>query len=357
MLFYVFLLVFIIVVIGRYKIVNDYTLMPKKMAYLYIEVFLIIIAVLRFDVGFDFKNYYNLIVFNYLDNEVKRFELIPRVLLNVAYKRKSPVLFFITCGIPTYVLIFKAIKENSVSRYESFLIYICVFFLESLGTVRQWLAMAVLFYAFKYLRKKKYYSYILCCIIAFYCHKSSIIASLFIFLIYNYGGIKLYYPLCFGLIFLGKRLLLLTEKIGVLGSYTYYLRVFDKMQNTGGEKTKYFFLLIWFFCYFFHKKIPNNLYIKKILRICAFGLIFPFILGGHLGSRLGEYFYVYLIFLIPEVVEGNDFIRQYRKIFMIIFYLYFVFFLYTNHKNSGNAYIPYRFYPLEKVFTETPKIK
>lgn len=357
MLFYVFLLVFIIVIIGRYKIVNDYALMPQKMAYLYIETLLIIIAVLRFNVGFDFKNYYNLIVIKYLENEVRRFELIPRVLLNFAYKRNSPVLFFITCGIPIYIFIFKAIKDNSVSRYESFLIYICVFFLESLGTVRQWLAMAILFYSFKYLRTKKKLPYILCCIIAFYCHKSSIIASIFVYLIYNYGEVKLYYPLCFGTIFFGKKILLLLGNLGVFGSYIYYLRVFDTMKNTGGEKTKFFFLLIWFFCYCFHKRIPNNRYIKKLLRVCAFGLIFPFILGGHLGARLGEYFYIYLILLIPEILEGNYFIRQYRKIFMVLFYLYFIFFLYINHKNSGNSYIPYRFYPIEKVYSETPKIK
>lgn len=357
MLFYCFFLLFIIVVIGRYNIANGQKLIPERIAYPYVECFIIILAVLRFDVGFDWAGYYRLLSTKYIAREINRFERIPRFFCNYAYSKKVPILFFILCGLPTYVLIFKSIKENSISRYESTLIYICMFFLESFATVRQWLAIAILLYAFKYIRKRKILPYIFYATIAFYCHKSSVIGAVFVFFIYYFGKMKLFYPICLVIVLIGKKLLVVLGNMGVLGSYSYYLRVFDTFQNHGGDKNKYLFLLLWIACYFLHKKIIKKDYISKLLRICIFGLIFPFVLGGHLGQRLGQYFIVYFIFLVPEILNGNPFAKKYRFYIMIAFYMYFFLLLYINHHGGGDAYIPYRFYPLEKVFFEMPYIK
>ncbi|MCR4735966.1 MAG: EpsG family protein [Treponema sp.] len=356
MLFYLFFLLFIIILIGRYNIYG-YKILPERIAYPYVELFIIVLAVLRFDVGFDWSGYYQLINDKYVIQEVMRFERIPRFLLNIAYSNKSPLLFFIMIGVPTYCLIFRAVKENSISRYESLLIYICMFFLESFSTVRQWLAMAILLYAFKYIRKRKILPYMFFAVIAFFCHKSSILGAIFVYFIYNFGELKVFYPVCAILVIAGKKILNILGDTGLLGSYSYYLKVFNTFQNQGGDKIKYLFLILWIACYFLHRKIIKKEYIKKLLRICFFGLIFPFVLGGHLGQRIGVYFSIYFIFLIPEILNGNSFAKKYRFYIMIPFYMYFFLSLYINSHGSGAAYIPYRFYPIEKVFSEKPNIR
>lgn len=340
MIFWVFFLSIVIVIIGRYNIVNKHRIMPTKIAYPYVCLFIIGITIFRYDVGIDWSHYYSYIYPELNLSVVENFELIPRQIYIIADFFKSPLLVFILHQGVALILFFICFSKYSVSRYESYIVFLCVFYLEFLSYIRQWLAIAILFYGFRYVKEKQIIKYIICASIAFFCHRSSIIAAICIYCIYNYVSIKLCIVCCLIALLFGKELINILA--GTNLPYIKYFRNID-LFDVSGRYSKIFYVLLWCGCFFLLKH--SDFYQKKILSIVLFGITLPFIFGGHLGSRIGSYFYFYYVLLIPEAITH---LRNKRcsNVIMFFFYLYFLLLLFVNSNSGTSAYIPYQFYPL-----------
>ena len=340
MLFWFFYLSFIIICLGRYNLAG-YKLMPEKFAYPYVEFFIIIITVLRFNVGFDWFTYYKIVYPKLNTDYVSHFELIPRFFCFFAAKMKYPVLIFFLHQIPTLILLFYGFKKYSLSRYESLLVFFCLFYPDSLSIIRQYLAMAILFFAFKYVRAKKLLPYLLYSIIAFFCHKSSIIAAIAIYFLYNIISYKI--SIIISLIIftvskIGRDVLLnIISASGI--SYAWYLQVLNQFH--GGSKVMYFLLglCVILIPLVFTKR--GEIESKKLYAIVLFGSIMPVVFGGHFGQRIGVYFYFYFVLLIPYAFSKLKI--YYRSAFFVFFYFYLFLLLYINMISPVPTYIPYRF--------------
>lgn len=330
---YFLFLLFIIMLVGRYNVAGirlskDFTI---PFAMLVIAGF----SILRFDVGFDYVNYYTMITTKTW--EIKKLEPIPMFIANLALSYNSPFIFFCIIGTLTYFFIYKALKDNSVCYYESLLIYLCVFYLDSFGFVRQTLAGSLVFWAFKFVRQKSILKYSLVCFVAFFIHKSSIVAF-FIYFIYNYVPFLLS---CFFLSLLLVLKNIVLSRFALLNLYNSYL---NATQNfSGGGKLQFFYIAVLVFCFFLSIQFKNYKDVQKYLSVLSYGCVVPFIFGSHIGGRLALYFNIYLCLLWSRVFQKTNI--KIRALLMLMFYLFFFFYLYISTKNPDKApFTPYQIY-------------
>ena len=111
---------------------------------------IIFIGIFRFDVGWDYINYYN-----YIDkievNQIIRLEPLSQIFCIIAILFDNPPLLFVLFGLPTYLIFFHSFKKYSVNFQLSVLIFLAFFYLESFTSVRQILALRMTFWGFKYI--------------------------------------------------------------------------------------------------------------------------------------------------------------------------------------------------------------
>lgn len=292
-----------------------------------------IISLLRYDVGWDYVAYHTIVE----DSDVisiERYEPLSKLLFNISIKFKSPQLVFFLYGIPTYYLIYKSIKKYSISPRFSIILYFSFFYLESFGLLRQALAVAICFWGFQYIYKKKLFKYICTIAFAFLFHYSAIIA-LFIYPLY--GRVKYHHTIW--TIFL----LYIAKEIGFamlasIGLYTYYLDVLDTYE--GGALIRYFFIFLYISLYLFKtRKITEQEHF--LLYIIGVATFFPFLLGGHLGIRLSSYFFIYFIILIPKIIKKTR-IKCFYVLIAILFFILTL--LWTTYDPIKSQYIPYQFF-------------
>lgn len=109
------------------------------------------------------------------------------VILNyiVAKGLNSFPCFLFLLQLLTVYPIFKCLMDfrNTQPVWLGMIVYYLMFYNQTLNSMRQWVAMAFLFYGFQYLRKDSYPKYICCIFGAFLFHKSAIL-GLIIFAVY-----------------------------------------------------------------------------------------------------------------------------------------------------------------------------
>jgi hypothetical protein len=289
----------------------------------------------RFDVGFDYPTYWKSI-YPHLDKiEVNRWEIIPRYLGLFCNKYHCPSLFFILTSIVTYLFVFFSIKENSKSYYESIIIYVTLFFLESMGIVREAMAVSITFWGSRYIFSKKLMKYLLCCLLAFLCHQSALIA-IPIYFIYHYLDIKK------SLLFVVVLVLLkgfVFSKLNELNLMLSYLNRLDELK--GGNTVKYFYLFLTVYLFVMTKLLGSYNQCKKLLPIIIISNLFPIFFGGHMGLRFSVYYNMYIVFCWPLVFDKMKI--KYRALNLVILYLFFIMFIGISIRNpSRSAYVPYQ---------------
>lgn len=334
MWFYILLLSSFIIIMGRYNIAGNYLFPPKYSSDIVFIIFLFF-AIFRFDVGYDYPAYYTSIYPKPDFFEINRWELIPRSIALLCVRLKQPQLFFILMGLPTYCLIYAAIKKHSLSIYESFIIFFCLFFLDTTSTLRSSLAVAISFWSIKFIKNKEFVKYLLVIFTAFFIHKS-VIVILPLYFFYNYVDYRISI-LAFLLLPILKKILL--SAVSELNLYAGYLQSLDTL--SGGNLIKYFNILLVFFllfCAIIFNKLDKT---KKYFSAIIFGLAYPFIFGNHLGNRLSIYSNIYICLLWPAVMKNQK--CNFRALCLTPIYYYFILLLDYSVKNpSRSAYIPYQ---------------
>lgn len=341
MFFYIFFLFMIAFLCGRYYVINQKNIQNKDLGYKTAIVFIILISSLRFNIGYDWSAYLKFVYPYYTPLNTLRLEPFDRVICAIAGKLKQPIILFSIYAIITYYILGITIYNYSVDKYTSLIIYLCLFYLSGLSTIRQEIAVAVVFYGYKYVKEKKLMKYLIICFLAMCFHKTAIIAISFYPIYYSSKNLIYTFIAC-SIVFFK---VLLPKIIAYFFPFFMSYLDFNGIAKSSGNLTKLFYLFIYIYLFIISKRIDIN---KGLLNIVSIGVLLPFLLGGHTGGRLAEYFLLYYTLLIPEA--NRRFSINYRIIFLIPFYIFFFLFLYTSvNINKSNEYVPFRWYFLESL--------
>lgn len=93
-------------------------------------------------------------------------------------------LFFTQLFINTFILFGIWHFRDKMNVWLGMLVFYTLFYNESLNMIRQWMAMSVLIYGFKYLVEQRWGSYLLCVLFATTFHSSGLVGILFLLVYY-----------------------------------------------------------------------------------------------------------------------------------------------------------------------------
>jgi len=342
MIFYVFFICFIAILCGRYNIISGKYIVGKKTGYKMAVWFIILISCFRFNIGYDWSSYLSYVYPVYNPINTIRLEPFNRIICFVAGTLNQPIILFSFYAIITYYCVGKVIDLYSDAKYESLMIYICLFYLISLSTIRQAIAEAIIFYGYKYIVEKKKLKYFLICILAMCFHKSAIIAFIFYPIFYFKSTTIVLVSILFFVFFK----IVLPKVLGAI--FPLFMMYIEKggIAQSSGNFQRLFYLVFYIYILLFYNK--NSKIDKGQFNICTLGVMLPFVLGGHTGGRLAEYFLMYYVLLIPKI--NKRFNINYRVIFLFVFYAYFFMYLYVSVEiNKSNEYVPFRWYFFESL--------
>lgn len=240
----------------------------------------------------------------------------------------------LTIMLPIFYTILKISKIPSLSV----LIYITFgFFTFSFSGLRQAIAIGITFFSFKFIKEQKKVWFILFCFLAMSFHKSA-----FIFLLsypIYYLKISKKFFLFFNFIFLV--LFIFKDKLFLI-FYKFYKGRTGEIEITNAYNMLILLIILLIVSYLF---VRNNYEIingyRNFLIITITLQIFASV--SNIAMRLGYYYYIFLILLIPEIIYKQS-IKNNRIIMTITVILFAVYFF---QKNTGNGYLnvsPYYFY-------------
>ena len=152
--------------------------MIKIIAYVLSALSFFAVSALRYDVGTDY-------LFRYAPDYIKMGQGIDIQNLEIGYKvivwicllitKDYAIIFAVTSAIIIGLTFFTIYKESPYPIL-SVIIYFCAgFFFHSLNLMRQYLAISVLLFSYRYLIDKKYLIFIICSIIACLLHSISLV--------------------------------------------------------------------------------------------------------------------------------------------------------------------------------------
>jgi hypothetical protein len=284
-----------------------------------IETFIVIVLVafagMRYQVGTDYQTYFN--IYN-LSTPLTFHELLSSLDLEFGYTclnyitkqvTDNPYAIFWSVAVVTYVPIVASIRKTSSIFALSILLFLLLgYYTSSLNGMRQWVAVAFLFYGSSHLLMGKTFKFVLFGIIASLFHTTAIIALL-IQLVLK----RLKPSLWILLVSLSLAIIalitfphlpnLLAFVSGIEGRYMAYLY----SEETGlGIRVKF---LTWFLvaCASLFGLRCGRLANNECTRfsLCSIIVSVAFIMIGFNNptlARLGTYFEIYAIYLIPEIV-------------------------------------------------------
>ena len=328
--------VFIFVILGLTH-ASAFTKITQTQTNCRVIALLIIIcfAIFRYDIGFDYQNYFNFIARND-DSVIDKFEPISFGLMYIARITEYPPMIFIIFGIPIYLYMYRGFINSSVNIELSIVIYIALFYLFSLGAIRQALAMSICIYNYTNLRKRKISSFFAYAIIASMVHYSAFISLL----IY-----PIYHRISFAILLIGSALLFILKGtiVFIISAYTVYGTYLEDLALVSGGQLKQLFYIFLFFSIFLIIKCKSFKEEEvNLLKLIFLSLLFPLLFGSALGDRISNNLYIYYCFLFPLLLKKKF---LYKRIFYeILFVSYFLFYVYYTTYGTGNTapYVPYK---------------
>lgn len=235
--------------------------------------------------------------------------------------------------------------RKGISFEVSILLFLCLFFNMFLSMQRQGLAMAFVFLGLTYMMQRKLLLTALFILVGFFYHKSAIISVLCIPVLYYQKAIVNKY------ILIGVALFVAFFSVAL--NYFTTFDAFAKYDTygEGGEYSEGAFslselvlriVLLGVFWFGVGKKYKDNRYFSYLtILLCDFMINLLQLKSAFVG-RLGYYFYMCYIFIIPQYIfnrsiNKHKFFFQFLVLFVVIVYWYFIYI----YKDAGSTY-PYK---------------
>lgn len=308
---------------------------------------LFLVIGLRFDIGADYSQYYTNFQKALQRGDELEYEPLNNILFKLLRFTESPQFIIASYALVTLLLAFHTIREYSNNLYIGILTYTALFYLGIFSTMRQGLAASIVLSSYPFLRNNQYWKYFLICIVASLFHYSAFISILFpIFFNCNIKYLLLLFGVTLLIFLIGLESIMY---LPFLNKYSIYL---DLHQGFGGGNIqKIFIWIIIIGLWILGKKEQED---KRLLTLCTFGCIFPFVLGGHLGGRLAQYMYIFLCISIPNILQCSQ--AFIKLVYILLLNIWFLLYAFVGTDGEGvKAYVPYQ--TILEVNTEMPIFK
>lgn len=335
MFFWFLFTILILMFFGSYRI-TEYRHKPKYFNSIGL-IFLILITIFRFDIGWDYEDYYRT-VWPILDiAALARLEPGSIGIMTLSYYLGSPIYVFAIYGTLTIVLTYISLYKYSDNLFIGLIVYLTLFYLISLSIIRQGLAISIIMFSFHYIVEKKYLKYIIGCFIATLFHSSALIAVIFLPL-YILSGKKSLIPLFLTIAVSAFSV----YKVAVMFFFKGYEKYLENMGDFSGGSLIMLCMVVFMAVIFLWVKKYGDRVDYKMTLIPLLGCVIPFILGGHFGSRISLYFYIPLCFLIPRLLPKVK-ARKIGVYFITVCLLFFNINIFVDSRNPKKSqFTPYQ---------------
>lgn len=327
-------------------------LQNKKETFLFLTfIQLLAISAMRFEVGVDFINYkgtFNLV--NSTSNLMELLEVGRKSTVEYGYLFLNKIvglftdeaqwIFIVTSFIILY-LIFKTISRHSSIVWLSVYIFTVGAYISSLNIVRQYIAVGIVFFSYRYIIEKKFIRFLGLILIASLFHTSALlILPLYFILNINLNAKRMVYVLLIGFIMsLSFNFIFSTIQRYFYNDYTQ-----ASFGMTGGNIKTVMIALIYFILTMICKKslINRSKYNNILINWSFLNLALSiFSLNTWIITRLMAYSSIFLVLLIPEIVVSIK--NKYIKIIVLMFLISLTLFEHFNMiMNPINKLIPYQ---------------
>ena len=281
-------------------------------------------------------------VLNYFEEE-KGFWILNKIISYISTNQQIFLTIVALISVLPLVKLYSKETENGLLTMSIFIVlsnYDMLF-----SGLRQVIALALVAWAFKYVKEKKLIKFILIILLAFTFHKSALIALL----IYPFYHLNI----------TRGRLLLFTPFIALV--FVYNKEIFEflleflgdyadnyKYEETGAFTMILLFALFVAFSYIIPDEAKMDKNSKGIRNICVLAFVLQiFALASPVAMRMNYYFIMFYPLLIPKVInrttEKNKLFYQWTAWVMTIFFIGY----YINVMNNGRDILhlyPYKFF-------------
>lgn len=300
---------------------------------------------IREDIGYDYGLYKSIIQNNIQVAYLLKGEVLSALLMEGAYMLEDYRYFFFFVAIISIPLYFYSIKTYSDLKNKwawSVLAFLGlpIGLVQTLSVSRQFVAIAIILFATRYILKRNLIKYVICIIIAAMFH----ISSLFAIMYYIVSSEKYKYKYFIWIIFIFIFIFIFKNYLVILfPDKAFYLDVVDWNEINGLSQILLYCLFSLIFIYLKkYIKIKDNY--EKMLKIYIWSSMIALLFSfntGILGIRLGMPGLSYIFILLPYIFEVIN--KKQRYIVKImIYFLFLVLYIYNLYITTLEAYIPYK---------------
>lgn len=320
-----------------------------------------LIMALRYDVGSDYRAYFELATQNHLKKEslfstlkdlvlfefnlfaYLKIEFLNKVIYKITWYFGNPQLVFIFYSFLLTFFVKKGLDNEKKTTIYTWLFFLSfpILFFSFTSLMRQSVAVAIVFYSYKYLKKRNFFKFIVTIFLASLFHKS----ALFLIILYIVPTFNIkhkYIVLFMFTSFFSINILKKILKLSVFSNYALYV---NNSIGKGG-KIVYFLIIILAFVYLaiYKKMLNKNENNRNLINIILFGayIYIALIDLGHLGIRMAQYFLIYILYTIDDVLS----LFKPKKIIKILFVginlIFILLVLYGDYIQERRQYIPYQ---------------
>lgn len=370
---YIYIITFLITILLVWLAENKAKSRKNKIILLILAVVpMFFISAIRYNVGTDYEkryvaDYYTLLEGKNVGNLEIGFKAIDYLCL---FFTKEPYLIFVITSLIILAIIFEVIYKKSSNKILSIIIFFLGgYFFATLNIIRQYISVAFILLGYQFLmnenKKKAYIGFVICAILAFFMHSSSIICFIIILLTKkNIMDARWVIPLSILILILNKNIMVILTPIIKNTRFNVYLTG----KFTTGELSilqiveNLIIYLAMYFSYYFEKKQGKELDKQGITLLNIQGLALLLTVSGVIHTlfiRMAIYFVAFQIISIPyffSILQFNTITDKINKKFKknlktktveIIIYSCIVLgfsamFIYTNILNNDNEVLPYK---------------
>lgn len=374
-----FILTIILLYISEYKVKSKNT---KFILRIIAVLPLLVISAIRYNVGTDYnkryvQDYMNLSRGIDVTNLEIGFKTIDYICLLFT---KEPFLLFIVTSTIILSIIFEVIHKKSSNNIFSILIFFFGgYFFGTLNLVRQYMSAALIMLGYQFFtsdnKKKAYIGFIICAILAFLMHSSSIVCFAILFLNRkNLVSVKWVIPVSILVLILNQNIMKILTPIIKNTRFNVYL--IGKF--AGGELSlltiieNFVVYIFMYLIYYYNERNGKTMDRECITYLNIQGMALLCTVAGVIHMqflRIAIYFSIFQILSMPYYLENVPYDRivdlienKFKKkisvknvktiIYCFIVISFIAIFIYTNVLNNDNGVVPY-----QTIFSKGFKIK
>lgn len=304
----------------------------------------------RYNIGADYKSYER--IFLYAVHDKKRYlvEYGYYYLNRIAgFLSENPqIIFFLTAYFIIFFM-FKGIEKNNGSMYYGVLGCMGLgYYFYAMNIQRQYIAIMIMLYAFKFLEERKLREYIICVVVAASFHMSAIV-WLPVYFAINYMPTKVFYIGSLIIAILVNRFsALFLNQLANMGFYTWQIWGNKSFFREHLQWPKVVMLGGFLFCRIFFRTQPKDKVEKIDIKYKPIWLAFLiyafFYIYGEAASRIAMYMSVMCVLVLADIVSCLEVrTRKWSRLLITVILVLSMLIMVTREGNEGQAFLPYRY--------------